>query len=354
MSAAQDVGSVAGSVGRVRGARALPPGAVRIPSPRARAIERAVLLVITVVPAIGAVVGVWLLVSGRLGAAQHAIFAGMYLFTGFGITLGYHRLLAHRAFRTGRVLRGVLAVAGAMAIQGPVMRWVADHRRHHGWTDREGDPHSPHVVQRAAGGGAESALQPDAGSQRDVCVQRDAGAPPARSTARGLWHAHIGWFFAEEKTAVRRFAADLVRDLIIVAIDRLYPLWMLLSLAIPTALGLAIEGPTGAWQALAWGGLTRVFVVQHVTWSINSIGHSFGPRPFSTDDASRNCWLLGWLALGEGWHNNHHAFPRAAVHGFRRHEIDPSGVVLRALERAGLAWDLRRPPAAAASTGKKG
>lgn len=298
-----------------RGTATLPQRAIRRYDARARRIERSVLLAITGIPLLGAAGGLWLLAEGRLRAVDHTIFAAMYFATGFGITVGYHRLLAHHAFRTGPILRGALAVAGAMAIQGPVMRWVADHRRHHGWTDRPGDPHSPY---------------PDAHSE-------------VRS-ASGLWHAHLGWFFAEEKSAVRTFAPDLLRDPVVTAVDRLYPVWTLLSLAIPAALGFAADGADGAYRAFLWGGLTRVFVVQHVTWSINSIGHSFGARRFATPDASRNNKLLAWLALGEGWHNNHHAFPRSAIQGLRRNEVDLSGLLLRALERLGLVWNLHRPP----------
>jgi stearoyl-CoA desaturase (delta-9 desaturase) len=306
---------------RRRPTATLPHGATRRYDARARRIERVVLLAITGIPLIGAAGGLSLLAAGQLGAIDHAIFAAMYLSTGFGITVGYHRLLAHRAFRTGPILRAALAVAGAMAIQGPVMRWVADHRRHHGWTDRRGDPHSPH---------------------RDAhCEVRSAS---------GLWHAHLGWFFAEEKTAVRTFAPDLLRDPVVATVDRLYLAWTLLSLAIPAALGFAADGSDGAYRGFVWGGLTRVFVVQHITWSINSIGHTFGVRRFATPDASRNNWLLGWLALGEGWHNNHHAFPRSAIQGLRWNEVDLSGLLLRALERVGLVWDLHRPPVESAAT----
>ncbi|MEW6270051.1 MAG: acyl-CoA desaturase [Thermodesulfobacteriota bacterium] len=297
-----------------RRAPGLPQGAIKRYDAGARRIERIVILAITVVPSIGAAAGLWLLATGELHVVDHAIFAGMYLLTGFGITIGYHRLLAHRAFRTGPAMRGILAAAGAMAIQGPAMRWVADHRRHHGWADRPGDPHSPRLGSRAAG-----------------------------PSARGLWHAHLGWFFDDDKTAVRTFAADLVRDPVVARVDRLYPLWMLLSLAVPTALGFAAGGTAGAYHALVWGGLTRVFVVQHVTWSVNSIGHAFGSRRFDTPDDSRNNRLLGWLALGEGWHNNHHAFPRSAIHGLRRSEVDASGLLLRGLERLRLVWDLHHP-----------
>ena len=304
-----------------RRAPELPQGATKRYDARARRIERIVLLAITVVPLLGAVAGLWLLASGELGFVDHAIFAVTYLLTGFGITIGYHRLLAHRAFRTSTVLRSVLAVAGAMAIQGPAMRWVADHRRHHGWSDRRGDPHSPY-----------------------------RGSPGEGRSAIGLWHAHLGWFFDDEKTAVRTFAADLLHDPVVATVDRLYPAWIALSLALPAALGFAADGTSGACCGFVWGGLTRVFAVQHVTWSINSIGHSFGVRRFETPDSSRNNWLLGWLALGEGWHNNHHAFPRSAIQGLRRNEVDPSGWLLRTLERLGLVWDLRRPAVPSSSS----
>ena len=303
-----------GSPGVARPAPALPAGATRRQHARARRVERVVLLAITGLPLAGALGGVVLLASGALGLADHATFAVLYVVTGLGITLGYHRLLAHRAFRTGPVLRALLAIAGAMAVQGPALRWVADHRRHHGFTDHDGDPHSPWTPASTGG-----------------------------RTAGGLWHAHVGWFFDDEKTVVRRFTPDLIRDPVVARVDRLYPLWMLLTLAVPGAIGLLVDGASGAVRGLLWGGLTRVFVVQHVTWSINSIGHAFGTRRFDTPDESRNNRLLAWLALGEGWHNNHHAFPRAAIHGMAPGETDPSGLVLRALEWLGLARELHRP-----------
>lgn len=294
--------------------RALPAGATKRYATRARLLESIVLLAITAVPFAGALAGVALLLRGRLTLGDHAIFALLYLVTGFGITAGYHRLLAHRAFRTGGVLRATLAVAGAMAIQGPVLRWVADHRRHHRFTDHDGDPHSPW-----------------------------SGSQAASISLRGLWHAHAGWFFATDKTVVRRFAGDLVLDPIVTRVDRLYPLWMLLSLALPGAFGLLLDGSYGAMRGIAWGGLTRIFVGQHVTWSINSLAHVFGTRRFDTSDQSRNNRVLAWLALGEGLHNNHHAFPRAAIQSFQRGESDLTGMLLRALERVGLARDLHRP-----------
>lgn len=292
----------------------LPAGATRRSEARAYRIECAVLLAITVLPLVGALGGIAMLAQGRLTCVDHAVFAALYLATGLGITAGYHRLFAHRAFRTGPVLRALLAVAGAMAIQGPVLRWVADHRRHHGHTDHDGDPHSPWH-----------------------------GSPDDRVSLRGLWHAHTGWFFARDKTVVRRFAADLVLDPIVTRVDRLYPLWMLLSVAVPGGLGLLLDGTGGAARGLVWGGLTRIFVVQHVTWSINSIAHAFGTRRFATPDRSRNNRVLAWLALGEGLHNNHHAFPRAAIQSIADGEVDVTGLVLRGFESLGLARDLHRP-----------
>lgn len=299
-----------------RRTHALPPDAIKRYDARARRLERIVLLGITGIPLLGAAAGVALLVTGRIELADHVVFAVLYCSTGFGITIGYHRLLAHRAFRTSAALRGALAIAGAMAIQGPAMRWVADHRRHHGFTDHAGDPHSPWL-----------------------------GTPSDGRSARALGYAHLGWFFDQDKTSVRRFAPDLIADPTVARVDRLYPLWMLLSLAIPSAIGCALGGARGAAHGLVWGGLTRICVVQHVTWSINSIAHAFGTRRFDTPDQSRNNRLLAWLALGEGLHNNHHAFPRAAIQSLHEGEIDPSGLVLRALERLGLVWDLHRPDA---------
>jgi stearoyl-CoA desaturase (delta-9 desaturase) len=244
------------------------------------------------------------------------VFGIVYLVTGLGITVGFHRLLTHRAFKTYAWVRGVLAALGSAAIEGPVISWVADHRKHHAFSDEEGDPHSPHVGH---GGGW-------------------------RGTLRGLFHAHVGWLFLHtQRASKRRFAPDLLRDGAVRFVDRTFLVWAVVGLAAPFGLGVAIGGTVfEGLTALLWGGFVRVFVVHHVTYSINSLCHTFGRRPFGTNDESRN---LAWLALptfGEAWHNNHHAFPSSAAHGLRRWQLDPSAVVIWTLERLGLAWDVVR------------
>jgi stearoyl-CoA desaturase (delta-9 desaturase) len=244
-----------------------------------------------------------------------ATFSILYVLCGFGVTIGFHRLLTHRSFSTSPLLRGVLAALGSAAIEGPAISWVADHRKHHACSDRDGDPHSPH----GHGGGW-------------------------RGTLRGLYHAHVGWLFIHtERGSKERFAPDLLRDPVVGFIDRTFPLWAALGLAIPFGLGVAIgDSVTAGLTGLLWGGAVRVFVVHHVTYSINSLCHMFGARRFETADRSRN---LSWLALptlGEAWHNNHHAFPTSAVHGLGRWQLDPSALVITALERLGLVWGVVR------------
>jgi len=267
-------------------------------------------------PVVGFVAAIVLLWNDVVGWRDLAIMAAMYALTGFGVTVGYHRLLTHRAFQTHAATRYAFAILGSMSVQGPVLSWVADHRKHHVFTDEEGDPHSPHL---ARGGGIRAAIA-------------------------GLWHAHVGWLFTVAGRAEReRYARDLLADRGIVLIDRLFPLWLALGIAIPFGAGWALGGTIGAaLTAALWGGLVRIFVLHHVTFSINSICHFFGRRRFATKDESRNVFWLAPLSFGESWHNNHHAFPTSAFHGLRRRELDPGRFVIRALELLGLAWDVVR------------
>ncbi len=275
-------------------------------------LERGSNLAAVVLPFVATLVAIALLWNRLVGAADLAIAATMYLLTAIGVTVGYHRLLTHRAFQTHRALRYLFAILGSMAVQGSVIAWVADHRKHHAHTDEEGDPHSPHV-------GAGSGL-------------------------RGLWHAHTGWLLSNHGRADwKRYAPDLLEDPGMRRINRMFPWLVLAGLVLPAAAGWLISGTVaGALTGLLWGGLVRIFFVHHVTWSVNSVCHYFGRRRFATDDHSTN---VGWLALpslGESWHHNHHAFPRSATHGLRWYEIDPSSLVIRAMERLGLAWDVVR------------
>ncbi|HEV7161727.1 MAG TPA: acyl-CoA desaturase [Solirubrobacteraceae bacterium] len=279
-------------------------------------VDRAITGLITGVPPLLLVVAGWQLWNRELHWRDLVILAVMYLATGLGVTVGFHRLLTHRSFKTSPCLRGVLVVLGTMSVEGPVISWVADHRKHHAYTDRLGDPHSPHVDH---GGGWRGAL-------------------------RGLLHAHVGWLFDHTQRGAReRFAPDLLADPVVAFVDRTFVLWSLLGLAIPFGLGLLIGGTLGAGlEALLWGGAVRILLLHHVTYSINSLCHFFGRRRFRTDDHSRNLLWLAPLSFGEAWHNNHHAFPTSAFHGMGRGEIDISGFVIAALERAGLVWEVQR------------
>jgi stearoyl-CoA desaturase (Delta-9 desaturase) len=223
------------------------------------------------------------------------LLVGGYVPVSLGVTAGFHRMLAHRSFRAPPVVRLILLVLGSMAVEGPAIRWAANHLKHHSLADKNGDPHSP---------------------------------------MNGLVHAHLGWLFQDESADPKVYCRLLGNDGIVRFVDRTFGVWVLLSLAVPFALG--------EWTGLLWGGLVRIFLVHHVTWSVNSVCHTFGRRAFATPDRSRNHWLVGLLAMGEGWHNNHHAFPRSAIHGLDRWQLDSSAWLITALERLGLAMEVRR------------
>ncbi len=277
--------------------------------------EKAANLVGVVVPFLGVIVAVVLLWQKWVDLTDLLLLAVMYLVTAIGITVGFHRLLTHRAFQTYPWMERTLAVCGSLAVEGSVLDWVADHRKHHAFTDVEGDPHSPHVEH--SGG------------------------------LSGLWYAHTGWLTETQGQADwKRYARDLYDDSGMRRIGRRFPLLALASLLIPTLAGFVLHGFTleGAIRGLVWGGLVRIFLVHHVTWSVNSVCHFFGSRRFDLEDHSTNVGLLSVLSLGESWHHNHHAFPRSARHGLRWYEIDPSAWIIFGLERVGLAWNVVRIP----------
>ena len=295
-------------------ARTLAPGVKRLDARRAT-LQRRLVLVVTVLPFAGFVYAVGLNWGHGLTVATAAIALAFYVFTGLGITIGFHRHFTHQSFETTRFLKGLLAIAGSMAVQGPVITWVADHRRHHAFADKDGDPHSPHL---------------------------DEG-PGVRGLLKGLWHAHMGWLFSDEQSSARRWAPDLLKDPMIRRIDRLFPLWIVLTFALPPMVGFAVTGTSsGAISAFLWGSLVRIFFLHHVTWSINSVCHFYGKRPFEGDDFSTNNWVLAIVSFGESWHNNHHAFPSAAVHGISRGQIDMTGGAITLLEKLGLARNVKR------------
>src|ERR1700691_1644362 len=260
----------------------------------------------------------WQMWDGLLRRSDLIVFAIVYVLTGLGVTVGFHRLFTHRSFKTSRALRLVLAVLGSAAIEGPVISWVADHRKHHAFSDREGDPHSPHVDHGVGWRGA----------------------------LRGLAHAHVGWLFSHNQRGSReRYAPDLLADPVVAFVDRTFLAWALGGLAVAFGLGYAIGGTLGrALTGLLWGGAVRMLVLHHMTYSINSLCHFFGRRDYATEDHSRN---LLWLALptfGEAWHNNHHALPTSASHGVSWRPPEISALVIRTMARLGLCWDVVTVP----------
>ena len=272
--------------------------------------------IVTAVPILALGLVVWQVWGDFLRWSDVVVFAIMYVATGFGITVGFHRHFTHRSFKTSRPVRATLAVLGSAAIEGPVISWVADHRKHHTFADQEGDPHSPHV---------------------------DHGVG-FRGAFKGLLHAHVGWLFIHTQRGLRRrYARDLIDDPIVEFVDRKFLYWVIGGLAASFLLGWAIGGSLYAGlTGLLWGVAVRMLVVHHVTFSINSLCHFFGRRRFETDDESRNLLWLAPFSFGESWHNNHHAFPTSAEHGMRKWELDWSALLIRAMERVGLVWDVVR------------
>lgn len=267
-------------------------------------------------PPIGVLIAMVALWGGWFRPVDFVLFLSLYLLTGFGITVGFHRLFTHRSFKASPFIVWTLGILGSMAIEGSLVWWVATHRRHHRHSDAENDPHSPHAGRR----------------------------PGLAGAALASLHAHVGWTFRESctDTDMRRFAPDLLRDPRVMAINNLFPLWAALGLILPALIGFLVEpGWRGAFLGLLWGGLVRVFMVHHVTWSVNSACHLWGKKDHDTGDESRNNALFGVLALGEGWHNNHHAFPASARHGLKWWQVDFSWYVIRLLAVLGLVRDLK-------------
>jgi stearoyl-CoA desaturase (delta-9 desaturase) len=292
------------------------PGPEHVEPVKHETVDRIATGVVTAVPVAALGLVVWQVWGDFLRWSDVIVFAIMYVATGLGVTVGFHRHFTHRSFKTSRPLRATLAVLGSAAIEGPIISWVADHRKHHTFSDQEGDPHSPHVGH---GGGFRGAL-------------------------KGLFHAHVGWLFIHtERGARKRYARDLLADPIVTFVDRHFLAWALGGLGVAFALGWAIGGSIhAALTGLLWGGAVRLLVVHHVTYSINSLCHFFGRRRFATGDESRNLLWLAPFSFGESWHNNHHAFPTSAMHGMRGWELDPSALVIRGLEKLGLVWDVVR------------
>ena len=287
--------------------------ALTMPLSRGRKIS---MLVLTILPFVGLVAAVTLLWNEAVGWTDLVLFIGLYVICGFGITIGYHRMLTHHAFEAVAPLKAALLVAGSFALQGSALDWAIDHRTHHAYSDKEGDPHSPHH------GFARGPL----------------------GAIRGLLHAHMGWMFRHNRTDQERYGKDILQDRLTMTVSRLFPLWAVLTFVVPFVLGgLLTLSWKGAVTGLVWGGLVRLFFNHHVTWSVNSICHFFGKRPFTTSDQSTNNWVLALPSLGESWHHNHHVFPTSAFHGLSWRQVDLSGWMIAVWEKIGLVRNVRKP-----------
>ena len=287
---------------------------------------RIVNLIGVVLPFVGLITAIWLLWGIAFSWVYLVLLFVMYLISGLGITVGYHRFFTHKSFETPRFMQALLAIAGSMAVEGSVLKWAAVHRSHHQHSDDEHDPHSPHTH----GAGVVNAI-------------------------RGMLHAHMGWLFRSHSISLQKYVVDLRRDRLITTMSALFPLWVVLGLLIPAVLGgLLTWSWTGVLLGFIWGGLVRVFLVHHVTWSINSVCHIWGSRPFNSHDESRNNAVFGVLGLGEGWHNNHHAFPTSARHGLRWWQLDISYIVIVMMSWVGLTWKIRVPSPARVAAKRAG
>ena len=277
-------------------------------------VDRVANLVVMALPLALVGLAAWLSWGGALHWSDLVALAITYALTGLGITVGFHRLLTHRSFKTSPALRGLFAALGSAAVEGPVIEWVANHRKHHQFSDEPGDPHSPHVGHGSGWRGA----------------------------VGGLLHAHVGWILGGDALAdEQHYAKDLLADPVVRFVDRAFVLWVILGLVFPFGLGVALTGTVvGGLTAMLWGGAVRMFLLHHATFSINSLCHYFGRRTFVTGDQSRNLLWLALPTLGEAWHNNHHAFPTSARHGLRWWQLDPSAWLIAVLERGGLVWDV--------------
>jgi stearoyl-CoA desaturase (Delta-9 desaturase) len=262
---------------------------------RSLTIRKMVMLVVVVLPFLATLFAIALLWQRTVQWTDIALLIAFNVIAGLGVTIGYHRMLTHRSFQPHPMVKFFFLACGSMAVEGPALGWAATHIKHHAHSDQMGDPHSP---------------------------------------AEGFWHAHMGWMFKTTDADPHVYCRNLVRDPMVLCMSNTFFLWVVLSLAIPFAIG--------GWTGLLWGGLVRIFLTHHITWSVNSICHTFGKREFETRDQSRNEWIVGLLGFGEGWHNNHHAFPRSAFHGLHWWQFDLSGYVIWTLERVGLVRDVYR------------
>jgi stearoyl-CoA desaturase (delta-9 desaturase) len=277
--------------------------------------EQTALYIFVILPFLALVAAIPFVWGWGIGWTDVVLALVFYYVSGTGVTVGFHRYFTHGAFKANRALKIYLAIAGSLAIEGPVIRWVADHRRHHAFSDREGDPHSPWRFGESLSG-----------------------------LTKGFWYAHIGWLFDTEQTNQDRYTPDLLADRDLVRIDRLFPLWVASTLIAPAVLGGLITWSwAGALSAFFWASLVRVALLHHVTWSINSVCHMIGDRPYSSRDKSANFWPLAILSFGESWHNSHHADPTCARHGVDRGQLDTSARIIWAFEKLGWVTAVRWP-----------
>jgi stearoyl-CoA desaturase (delta-9 desaturase) len=304
-----------------------------VPVPKVQLVSAALLVALPLAAVVFAVVVFW---NHGIGWLDLGLALGMYAVTCLGLSVGFHRLFSHRSFVAARWLKVTLAIAGTMGVEGSITSWVSQHRRHHAFTDRPGDPHTPVPV-----------------------------GPGSANQIRGLWHAHAGWLFVHNEVNAERWSKDLLEDRDLAFVSRTVVVWTVLSFALPTAIGWLVTGTLwGAVLAGLWGGVVRVAVLHHVTWGTNSLCHTFGKQPYESNDRSTNFAPLALLSFGDAWHNAHHAFPRSARHGVDAGQIDISAEVIRGFERMGWAtsvhWprpaimDKRRCPVAAAQPRTKG
>ncbi len=288
---------------------------ITIESKSLLSFQRVVVFWVSLISLLGWVAAIALIPIIGVNLIALALMVMFYFMTMIGITVGYHRLLAHRAFEAHPAIQVLLVIFGSMAAQGPVIYWVGNHRRHHQFSDQAGDPHSPHLHHDQAWGGL-----------------------------RGFWFAHVGWLFTGDITNSAFFAKDLLRDPLLSKVNKLYWVWVALGIMLPTVLGWILIGSwIGALQAFLWAGLTRIFVITHAVYSINSITHLWGQRPFVTHDQSTNNAWLAILTAGESWHNNHHAFPNSAYFGLSWWQVDLGAWLIRVLKPLGWVWDIKAP-----------
>ena len=293
---------------QIRGVETVPP--------RLLFWQRVAMVAIVTIPLLGLGVALWFGYGNGISGVDVGLLLGFYFFTGLGVTVGFHRLLTHKSFKAPSWLRTTLAVAGSMAVQGAAIDWVATHRRHHAYSDQIGDPHSPH-------------LEPDEG---------------VKAMLKGMWHAHVGWMLADDATKAETWAPDLLAEPAMVKVSRAFGWLTLASFLLPAILGgLLTMSLMGAVTGFLWGSLVRIFVLHHVTWSINSVCHVFGTRPFDSKDEARNNAPMALIGFGEGWHNAHHTFPASARHGLRWWEFDLSWVVIRTLAALRIVRDVKVP-----------